>query len=247
VTAGNDTILSVKELIVTYGSIKALDGISFDVREGEIISLIGANGAGKSSTLRAISGMVPFQGQILYRRDELRNIPPHRIVAKGIAQVPEGRGIFGNLTVMENLRLATWQRRRRKEEEKELAEDYEKVFALFPQLQKRKYQAGGTLSGGEQQMLALGRAMMSRSSIMLLDEPSMGLAPVLVRDIFKVLLDINRSGTTIVLVEQNAHMALSIASRGYVLENGRIAISGSGLALLDNPRVREAYLGKRKR
>jgi branched-chain amino acid transport system ATP-binding protein len=242
---GNEVILSIKDLAVTYGNIKAVEGISFDVREGEIITLIGANGAGKSSTLRAISGMVPFSGQVLFRQEELRSIPPHRIVAMGIAQVPEGRGIFGNLTVMENLKLATWQRQDKKNK-KELAKDYEKVFSLFPQLERRIQQLGGTLSGGEQQMLALGRAMMSRGSIMLLDEPSMGLSPVLVRDIFKVLLDINRSGTTILLVEQNAHMALSIASRGYVLENGRITISGSGKELLDDPSVKEAYLGKRK-
>jgi branched-chain amino acid transport system ATP-binding protein len=242
---GNEVILSVKELTVTYGNIKAVEGISFDVHQGEIITLIGANGAGKSSTLRAISGMVPFGGHVLFRQEELRSIPPHRIVAMGIAQVPEGRGIFGNLTVMENLKLATWQRQNKKEK-KELAKDYEKVFGLFPQLKRRIQQLGGTLSGGEQQMLALGRAMMSRGSIMLLDEPSMGLSPVLVRDIFKVLLDINRSGTTILLVEQNAHMALSIASRGYVLENGRITISGSGRELLDDPSVREAYLGRRR-
>jgi branched-chain amino acid transport system ATP-binding protein len=242
---GNEVILSVKELTVTYGNIKAVESISFDVHQGEIISLIGANGAGKSSTLRAISGMVAFSGHVLFRQEELRSIPPHRIVAMGIAQVPEGRGIFGNLTVMENLKLATWQRQDKKEK-KELAKDYEKVFGLFPQLKRRIQQLGGTLSGGEQQMLALGRAMMSRGSIMLLDEPSMGLSPVLVRDIFKVLLDINRSGTTILLVEQNAHMALSIASRGYVLENGRITMSGSGRELLDDPSVREAYLGRRR-
>jgi branched-chain amino acid transport system ATP-binding protein len=242
---GNEVILSVKELTITYGTIKAVEGISFEVHKGEIISLIGANGAGKSSTLRAISGMVPFSGQVLFRQEELRSIPPHRIVAMGIAQVPEGRGIFGNLTVMENLKLATWQRQDKKNK-KELANDYEKVFSLFPQLERRIQQLGGTLSGGEQQMLALGRAMMSRGSIMLLDEPSMGLSPVLVRDIFKVLLDINRSGTTILLVEQNAHMALSIASRGYVLENGRITLSGSGKELLDDPSVKEAYLGRRK-
>jgi len=245
VTMRNEVILSVKELTVTYGNIKAVEGISFDVHQGEIISLIGANGAGKSSTLRAISGMVPFSGQVLFRQEELRSIPAHRIVAMGIAQVPEGRGIFGNLTVMENLKLATWQRQDKKNK-KELANDYEKVFGLFPQLERRIQQLGGTLSGGEQQMLALGRAMMSRGSIMLLDEPSMGLSPVLVRDIFKVLLDINRSGTTILLVEQNAHMALSIASRGYVLENGRITLSGSGRELLDNPSVKEAYLGRRR-
>jgi branched-chain amino acid transport system ATP-binding protein len=244
-TAANGMVLSVRDLTITYGNIKAVDSISFDVQEGEIITLIGANGAGKSSTLRAISGMVPFKGQVLFRQKELRNVPPHRIVAMGIAQVPEGRGIFGNLTVMENLRLATWQRQRRSEK-KELAKDYERIFGLFPQLERRKHQSGGTLSGGEQQMLALGRAMMSRGSIMLLDEPSMGLAPVLVRDIFKALLEINRSGTTILLVEQNAHMALSIASRGYVLENGCITIAGPGKTLLDDPRIKEAYLGKRK-
>jgi branched-chain amino acid transport system ATP-binding protein len=245
-TAVNGIVLSVRDLTVAYGSIKAVDGISFDVHEGEIITLIGANGAGKSSALRAVSGIVPFKGQVLYRQKELGNVPPHRIVAMGIAQVPEGRGIFGNLTVMENLRLATWQRKDRRVK-KELAKDYERIFSLFPQLERRQHQSGGTLSGGEQQMLALGRAMMSRSSIMLLDEPSMGLAPVLVRDIFKALLEINRSGTTILLVEQNAHMALSIASRGYVLENGRITMSGPGKTLLDDPCVKEAYLGKRKR
>ena len=244
-TAANGIVLSVRDLRVTYGNIKAVDSISFDVREGEIITLIGANGAGKSSTLRAISGIVPFEGQVLFRQKELRNVPPHRIVAMGIAQVPEGRGIFGNLTVMENLRLATWQRQSGSEK-KELAKDYERVFGLFPQLERRKRQSGGTLSGGEQQMLALGRAMMSRGSIMLLDEPSMGLAPVLVRDIFKALLEINRSGTTVLLVEQNARMALSIASRGYVLENGRITISGPGKTLLDDPRIKDAYLGRRR-
>ncbi len=244
-TGTNGIILSVKDLAVAYGNIKAVDGISFDVHEGEIITLVGANGAGKSSTLRAVSGMVPFKGHVAYRQRELRNLAPHRIVAMGIAQVPEGRGIFGNLTVMENLRLATWQRRMRSDK-KELERDYERIFGIFPQLERRKHQAGGNLSGGEQQMLALGRAMMSRASVMLLDEPSMGLAPVLVRDIFKALLDINRSGTTILLVEQNARMALSIAARGYVLENGHITLSGPGRALLDDPVVREAYLGKRK-
>jgi branched-chain amino acid transport system ATP-binding protein len=245
VVASNSVALSVRDLTITYGNIKAVEGISFDVGEGEIITLIGANGAGKSSTLRAISGMVPYAGQIFHRQTELRNVPAHRIVAMGIAQVPEGRGIFGNLTVLENLRLATWQRRDRRES-KALAGDYERVFGLFPQLERRAHQPGGTLSGGEQQMLALGRAMMSRGSLMLLDEPSMGLSPVLVRDIFKALLEINRSGTTILLVEQNARMALSIASRGYVLENGRITISGAGKTLLEDPSVKEAYLGKKR-
>jgi branched-chain amino acid transport system ATP-binding protein len=245
VTTSNGAVLSISNLTITYGSIKAVDDISFDVGEGEIITLIGANGAGKSSTLRAISGMVPYKGRVVHRQTDLRNVPAHRIVAMGIAQVPEGRGIFGNLTVLENLRLATWQRRDRRDG-KALGRDYDRVFGLFPQLERRAQQPGGTLSGGEQQMLALGRAMMSRGSLMLLDEPSMGLAPLLVRDIFKALLEINRQGTTILLVEQNAHMALSIASRGYVLENGRISISGAGKALLDNPSVKEAYLGKRR-
>lgn len=238
-----NVILSVQDLAITYGNIKAVQGISFDVGEGEIITLIGANGAGKTSTLRAISGLVPFGGQVTFRQTNLASVQPHRIVGMGVAHVPEGRGIFGNLSVMENLKLATWQRT----DKKEFAHDYERVFSLFPQLEKRKQQTGGTLSGGEQQMLALGRALMSRGKLLLLDEPSMGLAPVLVREIFKVLTDINRSGTTILLVEQNAHMALTIATRGYVLENGRITASGSGKSLLDDPSVKEAYLGKAKR
>ena len=238
-----NVILSVQDLSITYGNIRAVQGISFDVREGEVITLIGANGAGKSSTLRAISGLIPFGGQVIFRQTDLASVQPHRIVGMGIAHVPEGRGIFGNLSVMENLKLATWQRTDRKE----IVQDYERVFSLFPQLAKRKQQLGGTLSGGEQQMLALGRALMSRGKLLLLDEPSMGLAPVLVREIFKVLTDINQTGTTILLVEQNAHMALGIASRGYVLESGRITASGSGKSLLDDPSVKEAYLGKAKR
>jgi len=231
--------LEVKDLTVEYGNIRAVDSISFNVNYGEIVTLIGANGAGKSSTLRAISGILPYSGRIIYRQMDLRHVPAHKIVALGIAQVPEGRGIFGNLTVAENLKLATWQRKDRGEIEK----DYDRIFTLFPQLYKRKSQPGGTLSGGEQQMLAVARALMSRGTMMLLDEPSMGLAPVLVRDIFRVLEDINRAGTTILLVEQNALMALSIASRAYVLETGRITISGSGMELLGDQRVKEAYLG----
>lgn len=238
-----NVILSVKDLTITYGNIKAVQGISFDVCEGEVITLVGANGAGKSSTLRAISGLIPFGGQVIFRQTDLASVQPHRIVGMGVAHVPEGRGIFGNLSVMENLRLATWQRT----DKKEIVHDYERVFGLFPQLEKRKPQLGGTLSGGEQQMLALGRALMSRGRLLLLDEPSMGLAPVLVREIFRVLIDINRAGTTILLVEQNAYMALGIASRGYVLENGRITVTGSGRSLLDDPTIKEAYLGKAKR
>lgn len=234
-----DVLLRVEELTVSYGNIRALNGISFDVRDGEIVTLIGANGAGKSSALRAVSGLVPFIGRVLYGDKDLSKIAPDQIVRLGISQVPEGRGIFGNLTVLENLKLATWQRKDRSE----TARDFERVFGLFPRLNERKNQLGGTLSGGEQQMLAVGRALMSRGRMMLLDEPSMGLAPVLVRDIFHTLVDINRAGTTILLVEQNAYLSLHIASRGYVLETGNIVLAGTGRELLGNPRVKEAYLG----
>jgi len=237
--SANHALLSVEDLRISYGNIKAVKGISFEVQEGEIVTLIGANGAGKSSTLRAISGMVPYSGTIAYRGKSLHKIPADRIVALGIAQVPEGRGIFGNLTVFENLKLATWQRK----DKAEIARDYERVFSIFPRLKERKDQLGGTLSGGEQQMLAVGRALMSRGNMMLLDEPSMGLAPLLVRDIFKVLEEINQAGTTILLVEQNANMALRIAQRAYVLETGLIPLRGTGAELLRDPRVREAYLG----
>jgi branched-chain amino acid transport system ATP-binding protein len=235
----DQVVLSVQDLNISYGNIRAVKGISFDVREGEIVTLIGANGAGKSSTLRAISGVIPYKGKISYRNQDLHKIPADRIVAMGIAQVPEGRGIFGNLTVHENLKLATWQRKDRAE----IARDFERVFSIFPRLKDRLIQLGGTLSGGEQQMLAVGRALMSRGTLMLLDEPSMGLAPVLVRDIFKVLQEINQSGTTILLVEQNAYMALRLAHRAYALETGQITISGAGHELLGNPKVKEAYLG----
>jgi branched-chain amino acid transport system ATP-binding protein len=232
-------LLSVQNLTISYGNISAVKGISFEVYEGEIVTLIGANGAGKSSTLRGISGIVPYQGVISYQGRDLSGIPADRIVGLGIAQVPEGRGIFGNLTVQENLKLATWQRK----DKAEVASDFERVYQIFPRLKERLTQLSGTLSGGEQQMLAVGRALMSRGKILLLDEPSMGLAPVLVRDIFKVLMEINRSGTTILLVEQNANMALRLASRGYVLETGNIILTGTGQELLGDPRVREAYLG----
>jgi len=235
----NDVLLSVQELWVSYGNIKAIHGISFDVHEGEIVTLIGANGAGKSSTLRAISGLIPYTGKILYKGQELRKISADKIVGMGIAQVPEGRGIFGNLTVLENLKLATWQRK----DKPEIARDFERVFGIFPRLQERRNQLGGTLSGGEQQMLAVARALMSRGKMMLLDEPSMGLAPVLVREIFRIIGEINQSGTTVLLVEQNANMALRAANRGYVLETGNITLSGTGAELLGNPRVKEAYLG----
>lgn len=236
---GNGPLLSVRDLVVSYGVIRAVKGISFDVGEGEIVTLIGANGAGKTSTLRAISGLVHYEGSVIYDGVELRGIPAHKIVAMGIAQVPEGRAIFGTLTVYENLKLATWQRK----DKEEIARDFERIFTIFPRLKERKNQLGGTLSGGEQQMLAVARALMSRGRILLLDEPSMGLSPVLVREIFSILKDINKSGTTILLVEQNANMALRVATHCYVLETGSMALSGTSQELAANPKIREAYLG----
>ncbi len=234
-----EALLSVRDLAVSYDGIQAVRGISFEIPAGEITTLIGANGAGKSSVLRAISGLVPYTGKITFEGRDLRGLPPHRIVGLGIAQVPEGRGVFGNLTVRENLALATWQRRDRRTEQADL----ERVFSVFPRLSERRQQPAGTLSGGEQQMLAVARALMSRSRLMLLDEPSMGLSPRLVREIFKVLTEINRAGTTVLLVEQNAHMALKVAARAHVLETGTITLSGLGRDLMGNPRVKEAYLG----
>ncbi|MEJ5241575.1 MAG: ABC transporter ATP-binding protein [Anaerolineales bacterium] len=233
-------MLKVENLEVAYGSIVALHGISLDVHRGEIVTLIGANGAGKSTLLRSISGLVPpRQGRILFQGVDLKTLPPHRIVEMGIAHVPEGRGIFANLTVLENLKLATWTRRDRQG----LQRDYDRVFTLFPRLAERRHQLAGTLSGGEQQMLAVARALMMRGQLMLLDEPSMGLAPVLVREIFNTLREINAAGTTILLVEQNARQALKLAHRGYVLETGRIVLSGPSHELMENPQVKAAYLG----
>ena len=232
-------ILEVSHLTVSYGGIKAVKDASFDIYEGEIVTLIGANGAGKTSTLRALSGIVPYIGAITYRGRNLRGLSPHIIVAIGIAHVPQGRGIFGNLTVMENLKLATWQRKDKAETER----DYERVFDLFPRLRERRIQLSGTLSGGEQQMLAVARALMTRGEMLLLDEPSMGLSPLLVDEIFHLLSRINQEGSTILLVEQNANMALRLAKRGYLLETGRILLTGTGQALLENPLVKEAYLG----
>jgi branched-chain amino acid transport system ATP-binding protein len=234
-----DQILSISNLSISYDGIRAVDDISFDVASGEIVTLIGANGAGKSSILRAISGMVPYKGAITFSGTDLKNIPADRIVGLGIAHVPEGRGIFGNLTVLENLKLAAWRRR----DHADISRDMEHVFELFPRLKERTKQLGGMLSGGEQQMLAFGRALMSDAKVLLLDEPSMGLSPVLVREIFRIIAEINRAGKTILLVEQNANMSLHISSRGYVLETGRIVLTGSGKELTGNPRVKEAYLG----
>lgn len=236
---GADGQLEVRDLEVHYDGIRALHGVSFSVLKGQIVTLIGANGAGKTSILRAVSGLLPYNGTVWFEGQNLKRVPAHRIVGLGVAHVPEGRGIFGNLTVLENLRLATWQRT----DKGEIAADYDRVFTIFPRLKERQHQPGGTLSGGEQQMLAVGRALMSRGRLLLLDEPSMGLSPRLVQEIFRVIEDINRSGTTILLVEQNANMALRIASRAYVLETGSVILSGTGRELLGNPRVKEAYLG----
>ena len=234
-----DLLLSVSGLRVSYDSIQAVDDISFDVARGEIVTLIGANGAGKSSILRAVSGLIPYAGSITYEGKDLKKIAADQIVATGIAHVPEGRGIFGNLTVLENLKLACWQRK----DKARIITDLEHIFELFPRLQERRKQLGGMLSGGEQQMLAVGRALMTDAQMLLLDEPSMGLSPVLVREIFKIIQEINQAGKTILLVEQNANMSLRIASRGYVLETGRIVLSGTGKELTGNPRIKEAYLG----
>jgi len=231
--------LSVEDLKVSYGDIHAVKGISFEVREGEIFTLIGANGAGKTSTLRAISGLLRHGGEVRLDGRQLGAVAPDRIVALGIAHVPEGRGIFGNLTVMENLRLGAWIRRDRKE----IARDLDRVLSALPRLRERREQPAGTLSGGEQQMLAVGRALMSSTRMLLLDEPSMGLAPKLVKEIYNVIREINRTGVTILLVEQNANIALRLANRAAVLENGLITLAGSGAELLQNARVREAYLG----
>ena len=232
-------ILETKNLTVKYGNISALNGVSFSVGKGEIIALIGANGAGKTSILRSISGMIPYGGEINYKGQSLKNIAVHDIVKIGITHVPEGRSIFGNLTVMENLTLAAWTRK----DALEIKENYNRVFNLFPKLKDRINQEGSTLSGGEQQMLAVGRAIMTGGELILLDEPSMGLSPIFVKEIFRVIVELNKSGATIVLVEQNANMALQIADRGYVMETGIIKLEGSSKELLNNPSVREAYLG----
>ncbi|HKC52946.1 MAG TPA: ABC transporter ATP-binding protein [Myxococcota bacterium] len=231
-------MLSVESLDVRYGAIHALRGVSFEVKAGEIVSLIGSNGAGKSTLLRAISGLLrPSAGRIMLRGIDVTRHAPEAIVALGCSHVPEGRRIFANLTVRENLQMGAWPRRAGE------AQGLERVFALFPRLRERLTQPGGTLSGGEQQMLAIGRALMAEPAVLLLDEPSLGLAPLLVRQIFAIVREINAQGTTVVLVEQNAHQALGIARRAYVLETGTLAISGNAADLARDPRVRRAYLG----
>lgn len=233
-------MLALKDIHVYYGAIHAIKGISLTVEEGEIVTLIGANGAGKSTTLRTISGLLtPKEGTIEFLGEKISGAPAHKIVRAGISQVPEGRRIFADMTVMENLDLGAFTRT----DKAGIAEDLDVVFGRFPRLAERKAQLAGTLSGGEQQMLAMGRALMSRPKLLLLDEPSMGLAPLLIREIFSIIVDINKAGTTVLLVEQNANMALSIAHRAYVLETGRIALAGNAQELAESEEVRKAYLG----
>lgn len=233
-------MLVLKDVNVFYGAIHAIKGISFEVNQGEIVTLIGSNGAGKSTSLKTISGLLrPKSGSITFKGDNLTKVAPQAIVAKGISQVPEGRRVFANMTVIENLELGAYLRK----DKAGIKEDMQHVYELFPRLLERNTQISGTLSGGEQQMLAMGRALMSKPELLLLDEPSMGLAPILVKQIFSIIKEINASGTTILLVEQNAHMALSIANRAYVLETGKIVLSGDSKELAASEEVRKAYLG----
>lgn len=233
-------MLELRDVHSYYGNIHALKGISFSVEDGEIVTLIGANGAGKSTTLRTIQGLMrPRQGSVILNGVALEKLPPHEIVAQGVSQAPEGRQIFPRMTVLENLEMGAYQRR----DKDGIQKDLNRVFELFPRLKERIKQAGGTLSGGEQQMLAMGRAMMARPKVLMLDEPSMGLAPILVEQIFDIVKEINAQGTTILLVEQNAMMALSVANRGYVLEVGQIVLQGTAKELSNNKQVQDTYLG----
>ncbi|WP_417144287.1 ABC transporter ATP-binding protein [Phascolarctobacterium succinatutens] len=233
-------MLTVEDINVYYGAIHAIKGISLDVPDGEIVALIGSNGAGKSTTLRTISGLMkPKTGKILYEGHDIAGVPAHKIVGMGLCQVPEGRHVFANMTVLENLELGAYLRK----DKDGIAKDMDDVFKKFPRLLERKDQLSGTLSGGEQQMLAMGRALMSNASMLMLDEPSMGLSPLLVQEIFDIIQNVHKEGMTILLVEQNAQMALSVADRAYVLETGRVVMEGTGAELLTNERVRSAYLG----
>ena len=233
-------MLEVKDLEVYYGMIQAIKGISFEVNEGEVIALIGANGAGKTTILHTISGLIaPKKGSITFEGQEITKIPAHKIVENGLAQVPEGRRVFPSLSVLQNLKLGAYTRK----DKDEIRETLEMVYSRFPRLEERKNQPAGTLSGGEQQMLAMGRALISHPKLLMLDEPSMGLAPILVEQIFKIIQTLHEAGTTILLVEQNAQAALSIADRGYVLETGKIVTSGTGTELLASPEIKKAYLG----
>jgi branched-chain amino acid transport system ATP-binding protein len=234
-------MLEIKDLEVCYGVIKAIKGVSFEVNQGEVIALVGANGAGKTTILHAISGLIPARkGSILFEGEELTKTPPHKIVSMGMAQVPEGRRIFQQLSVLENLKLGAYTRK----DKEEIAGSLKTVYERFPRLEERKNQIAGTLSGGEQQMLAMGRALMSNPRIILLDEPSMGLSPLLVSSIFDIIKVISEGGTTVLLVEQNAKKALSIADRAYVLETGNIILSGKASDLINNEQVKKAYLGE---
>lgn len=235
----NNALLSVKDLRINYGGIEAVKGISFDVTEGCIVTLIGSNGAGKSSTLRCIAGLVkPAGGEIVFLEDNIAGCDPTHVVSKGITLVPEGRRIFPDLSVLENLKMGAYLRG------DDYTSDLQWVYELFPILEERSWQAGGTLSGGEQQMLAVGRALMSRPKLIMMDEPSLGLAPIIVNSIFSIIREINSQGVTVLLIEQNANMALKTADYGYVLETGSIAMSGSGQELLSKEEVKSAYLGK---
>ena len=233
-------LLSVQDLNVFYGGIHALKGVTFDVREGEIVSLIGANGAGKTTTLRAISGIVPFKGSVQFRGESLAGIPANKIVVRGIAHSPEGRGVFPNLTVLENLELGAYIRK----DKDGIKKDLDHCYDLFPRVKERLAQKAGTLSGGEQQMLAMCRALMAKPKLLMLDEPSLGLAPLIVAQIFEIVKKVNQEeGVTVLLVEQNARMALKVSHRAYVVETGKITLSGTGQALLDDKRVIDSYLG----
>ncbi len=233
-------ILEVRDLSVSYGAIQALKGVSLSLSEGEIVTLIGANGAGKTTTLRAIMGLVPASGgEVRYRGEPTRSMPTHRLVREGLVLVPEGRIVFANLSVQENLEMGAYARR-----DPGVSADYEKVFTLFPRLKERLKQTAGTLSGGEQQMLAIGRALMSRPRVLLLDEPSLGLAPIVVHAIFEAIVEIHRAGVPVLLVEQNANAALRHSNRAYVLETGHVALEGTSAEVAANPKVKEAYLGE---
>ena len=235
----SDVILSVKDLQVSYGGIEAVKGISFDVPEGKIVTLIGANGAGKSTTLKAIAGLVkPSAGTIEFKGESITGKDPSDIVSRGVTLVPEGRRVFDNMSVLENIKIGAYLRR------DDLSEDIEWVYSLFPRLKERSWQLAGTLSGGEQQMLAVARALMSRPKVIMMDEPSLGLAPLVVKGIFDIIKEINKKGVTVLLIEQNANMALKTADFAYVLETGRITLSGTGAELLTNEEVKKAYLGK---
>ena len=234
-------ILQVKDLHVNFGGIKAVDGVSIDVEQGKIVTLIGANGAGKSTTLRSISGLInPQGGEIILEGEPITGLTPDKIVSRGIALCPEGRRVFPNLTVLENIRVGAYLRK------DDLKDDIEYVYSLFPRLKERHWQYAGTLSGGEQQMLAVARSLMSRPKILMMDEPSLGLAPLVVKDIFDIIQTVNKSGVTVLLVEQNANMALKVADKGYVLETGHVTMEGTGAELLADESIKEAYLGKKK-